>query len=118
MVITGLRVADGLPLQLSHSTTTWRSSLPLRLGFDRYERKARITPALIVLLPLGAAAYAWLRGAAPSLSFFESLGISGTVSAAITLLLAQLARTIGKRKERSLWNSWGGRPTALLLRHR
>lgn len=91
--------------------------MPVRVGFDRYERKARVMPGLIVLLPIGAAAYAWLRGDALKLSLLESFGISGALTAAIALLVAQLARAMGKSREKELWKSWGGPPTATLLRH-
>ena len=36
----------------------------------------------------------------------------------IHALLTQLGRDAGKNKEKGLWDSWGGKPTTQLLRHR
>lgn len=81
---------------------------------DPYERKARLYPALLLLSP----------GVAVFLAFFPS-SLSGIRSLATTaatcgglFLLAQLARTSGKRKETALFASWGGKPSVTIFRHR
>ena len=46
-------------------------------------------------------------------AFFGLLGAAGG-----TAVVAQVGRELGRRKEPSLWKSWGGPPTTRLLRHR
>ncbi len=82
--------------------------------FDEYERRARLTPALLVVLPLALATVAWFptRFAGWAVFWAIVVGCGGTV------LLAQLARDRGRQRQRKLFQSWGGSPTVLLLRHR
>src|SRR5439155_26773724 len=40
------------------------------------------------------------------------------VSFGFSMLIPQLGRDFGKRREPALWESWGGPPTTQLLRHR
>jgi hypothetical protein len=85
----------------------------MNLSFDIYTLRARLQPALLVLLPLALTAIAWtpldklLIGSAWTL-----LGMTG-----FTFLLAQVARDSGKKLEPELWRSWGGAPTTIRLRH-
>jgi len=84
--------------------------------FDSYGRQARLYPALITLFPVFCAA----------LVIFPAIATSGVASAAatiivsfgITFLLADLARSAGKRIEPELLRQWGGWPTTDWLRHR
>jgi hypothetical protein len=83
-------------------------------NFDDYNRKARLTPALLVGLPLTLIALAlfpneiWSWGGVISLlAWFGMLR-----------LLAQLARDMGKAKEDELYTAWDGKPTTYLLRYR
>lgn len=84
-------------------------------GFtSRYERKARLYPAFLALLPILAIA----------------VGVYGMQldirEATITLigslggfyLLANIAREFGKRLEQNLYMEWGGKPTTQIQRHR
>ncbi len=78
---------------------------------DPYDRKARLYPALLVMLvPVVAATLV-----AP---VFSSQ-LAGLASLAIALgglmLLSSLGREWGKRKEPKLFESWGGTPTTLML---
>jgi len=78
---------------------------------DPYDRKARLYPALLVMLvPVIAATLV-----AP---VFSSQ-LAGLASLAIALgglmLLSSLGREWGKRKEPKLFESWGGTPTTLML---
>ncbi|WP_181969798.1 hypothetical protein [Paraburkholderia sp. DHOC27] len=80
---------------------------------DRYDRNARLAPALLVLLPAVIAIIA-LYG--------NSLGILGTVVSTIGLcggwvMLADWARSRGKAKEQALWSRWGGPPSTQVLRY-
>lgn len=78
---------------------------------DPYDRKARLYPALLVMLvPVVASTLV-----AP---VFSSQ-LAGLASLAIALgglmLLCSLGREWGKRKEQKLFENWGGTPTTLML---
>jgi hypothetical protein len=81
--------------------------------FDHYNFRARLQPAFLSLVPLAIAAYAWARPDAKWITALWSL----LGSAGFTFFLANVARNHGKRIEAELWQSWGGKPTTLLLRH-
>ena len=82
--------------------------------FDPYTFRARIQPALVVVLPLGFVMFALLPGHPFFVTaFFGLLGAAGG-----TAVVAQVGRDRGRKKEPSLWRSWGGPPTTRLLRHR
>ncbi|WP_179060095.1 hypothetical protein [Pseudomonas taiwanensis] len=83
------------------------------LLLDPYERQARLYPALLCLLPFAVMAIAlygnqmlqlkglwWLAGAVGGL-----------------YLLSDIARSLGKGKEKGLWLRWGGVPSVQVLRH-
>ncbi len=78
---------------------------------DPYDRKARLYPALLVMLVPAIA----VTLVAP---VFSSQ-LAGLASLAIALgglmLLSSLGREWGKRKELKLFVSWGGTPTTLML---
>ncbi len=79
---------------------------------DPYERRARLYPALICLLPLIVS----ISLSFPSL--FTTL--SGLAVLVVSLgglqLLTQLARDRGKRLEKSLFEEWGGMPSVAIFR--
>lgn len=79
--------------------------------FDPYDRKARLYPALLVMLVPAVA----LALVAP---VFSSQ-LAGLASLAVALgglmLLSSLGREWGKRKEPKLYEIWGGTPTTLML---
>jgi hypothetical protein len=81
---------------------------------DPYERKARLYPALLVLLPFVAVAVALYPS---SLSGLRSVATTLAAGGGL-FLLAQIARTSGKRQEDSLFAAWGGKPSITILRHR
>ncbi len=81
---------------------------------DPYERKARLYPALLVLLPFVAVILAFYPS---SLSGLRSVGAAAATGGGL-FLLAQLARTSGKRAEYALFAGWGGKPSIAILRHR
>ena len=81
---------------------------------DHYNRKARLAPALIVLLPIVLVVlvlYPQLRTTAAG---FASL----LVSFGGLVLLTQLGRDRGKYIEARLFEHFGGKPSVALLRHR
>jgi hypothetical protein len=88
--------------------------MTLDLIKDSYDRKARLYPALLVIVPL-----ALTIGLAASLKLpaLESVGAT-LASCGGAFLLTQLARDAGKRREPVLMASWGGLPSVAILRHR
>lgn len=81
---------------------------------DPYERKARLYPALLALLPiLGIAICLYGMGGNPK----QSLGALATTFGG-AYLLVNIGRERGKRIEPDLFSLWGGTPTTQLQRHR
>jgi len=77
-----------------------------------YTLNARLYPMAIVFLPV------FVLGVVYSVefqSYFHALSSIGIVGA-LTYLLSQISRDLGKRKEKGLWESWGGAPTTQILR--
>ena len=87
--------------------------MTLDLIKDSYDRKARLYPALLVIVPL-----ALTIGLAASLKLpaLESVGAT-LASCGGAFLLTQLARDAGKRQESFLIAGWGGLPSVAILRH-
>jgi hypothetical protein len=81
---------------------------------DAYSMRARLQPALLMLLPACAALL--LIAPAQLEPARTILLLAGTLGGA--MLLSNLARDAGKQLEPRLWKSWGGRPSVALLRHR
>jgi len=86
----------------------------MKVEFDSYSRKARLMPVLLVVFPIGLSTVAWsygeLSGWGTLIGLFTPFGL--------TPFLAQAGRDLGKRKEKLLFEMWGGKPTTRLLRHR
>lgn len=78
---------------------------------DKYSIHARLYPIAISLLPLGVLHFAYFVEIHNHLKLFTSL----VFYTALIYLLSQLGRDNGKRKEKALWNSWGGPPVEQLL---
>ncbi|MGH9436679.1 MAG: hypothetical protein ACRD22_01980 [Terriglobia bacterium] len=83
---------------------------------DRYSLQARLAPAIIALIPPGALLGIWAN--ACSLSVISSALLAIALTYGLATLLAQLTRDLGKSKEASLYQRWGGKPSTVLLRHR
>ena len=81
---------------------------------DPYTFRARIQPALVVVLPLGFLMFALL----PEYPFFVTAFFGLLGAAGGTAVVAQVGRERGRKKEPNLWKSWDGPPTTRLLRHR
>jgi hypothetical protein len=79
---------------------------------DTYTLRARLLPALIVLLPVVLGIIAW----SPSLTIGANIILS-LVAVCAVAILSQVGRDFGKRKEPVLFRSWGGAPTTISLRH-
>src|SRR2546425_593492 len=82
--------------------------------FDAYTMKARVYPALLVLLPLFLSTLAWAPTAQKGLGSVVSI----VVTCGAAYLLSELGRDPGRNREARLFALWGGKPTTLALRHR
>lgn len=80
---------------------------------DRYNRNARLYPALLVILPVAACAVLLVK---VELSWINTL-YAGLAAIGGTYLFAQLARDPGKKREKQLFAKWGGMPSVTILRH-
>ncbi len=88
--------------------------MPNNLKFDSYTWKARVLPVFVVLLPVGLAASLWF----PNFVFVERLVGALAAPFGLAMLLSQIGRDFGYRKQPALWTRWGGAPTTQQLRHR
>jgi hypothetical protein len=80
---------------------------------DPYERKARVTPGLLVALPLLVPLLCVYGPRHPVLTgVLALLGGCGAIYG-----LASVARGRGKQLEEALVRDWGGMPTTIVLRH-
>ena len=79
--------------------------------FDTYERRARVYPALLVVLPIALGGASWLPAGV------DLVGLAGGALASVVLaaFLGQIARDQGKKRESELFRRWGGKPSALAL---
>jgi len=80
---------------------------------DQYTIRARVLPAFLVALPLGLVTLAWFPDGLSRGSALWSL----LVWSSVTVLVGQLGRDPGKRKQPHLFRSWGGEPAVKALRH-
>jgi hypothetical protein len=87
--------------------------MSIRLGFDSYTNRARLAPAVLVVLPAGLAFIAWF----PRPGFESALG-GVAITLSFGMLFSNLARDTGRKAERKLLALWGGFPTLSMLRHR
>lgn len=80
---------------------------------DRYNREARLAPALLIALPAALVLFTWfpdLRSVGPAL--MALLGFCGGI-----VWLSHLARDRGKTLEPRLFAAWKGMPSTAMLRH-
>jgi hypothetical protein len=90
----------------------WLSQIADKL--DPYERKARIFPGLLVVLPLLVPVLAVFGPKNPLMTAVVGLiGGCGAIYA-----MGSIARGRGKVVEERLVAKWGGMPTTIMLRHR
>jgi hypothetical protein len=82
--------------------------------FDAYSWRARVVPAFLVFLPLAIATFLWI----PSIELISRLAGIVLGPLGIAMLMAQVGRDRGYKKQPHLWQQWGGAPTTQLLRHR
>ena len=90
-----------------------KSLLQLLSLSDRYERKARLLPGLIVAL---APAITAATAAHDLVAWYTVIGAGVGVELVLAFGLGLVARAAGRRIEDFLWQSWGGPPTTRWLR--
>jgi NADH:ubiquinone oxidoreductase subunit K len=81
--------------------------------FDTYGRQARLQPALFVFFPIIFMTATW----APTLYNLATALVGLAISFGIVTFLANWARAKGREVEGRLYQSWGGKPTTIWLRH-
>ena len=85
----------------------------LKPVLERYDRKARLRPALLCGLPLTASVVLLV----PEFGvIWGSIGVV-VVYCGGSILLIQISRDLGKALEERLYQSWGGKPSTAMLRH-
>ena len=90
------------------------TSAATKVALDEYSRNARLKPAFLVVLPVGLLVSVFGLKASVMLA-----AVSGPLATlGLTLLLAQIGRDFGKRKEPLLYLLWGGKPSVAKMRHR
>lgn len=86
--------------------------LPLDPG--SYAVRARLAPAILLVLPLGLACTVWFGEGWAAIGLLST----GVVVFALALLSMHFVRDRGKAIEGQLISEWGGSPSTTLLRHR
>src|SRR2546430_2309815 len=84
----------------------------LKIG-DSYERKARVFPALLVVLPLIVFAMSLKL---PGEGWLTKLLVGGGAGSAVVVALAHMASAAGNRFGDHFWKQHGGLPTVRWLR--
>ena len=86
----------------------------LALLFDPYDRKARVQPALLTVVPILVVCLLLI----PQLSIMWATVGGVLLSCGSITLLAQVGRDRGKELEPMIFAAWGGKPSVAMLRHR
>lgn len=79
---------------------------------DSYQLKAGLTPAIVTLLPL----FPIIFYCVPGINSITDFAFPIIILSALLYILASICRTLGHNKEKKLFNTWGGKPTSVLLR--
>ncbi len=82
--------------------------------FNPYNRKTRLQPALMSVLPALVACILLIPELRTIWAAISGIVIYGGAST----LLTQIGRDRGKALEQKLFQSWGGKPSTAMLRHR
>jgi hypothetical protein len=84
------------------------------IGFDRYDRNARLKPALLALLPLLLLTAVWLKDVWASATALLGL----VIFCGLILFLSRIARQRGRVVQGNIERDLGGLPTTIALRRR
>ena len=83
------------------------------VSFDKYTLNARLKPALLAFAP----ACLTIASLFPEKFLGWDLLVGVITTFGLTMLLENIARDMGKKKEPVLYEQWGGKPTTTMLRH-
>jgi hypothetical protein len=75
-------------------------------NFDAHTWRARIIPDFVVFFPLAVAVALWV----PGLALIGRLPGMLLVPFEVSMLMSQIGRDMGKRREPRLWGRWGKPP--------
>lgn len=84
----------------------------MKIIFDAYDWRARVTPAFLVSLPIFLSLFTCFNWPAPVLGKI----LDGSIWLMILLGLTIPVRNAGNSLEKKLWESWGGPPSTLIMR--
>lgn len=82
---------------------------------DTYTLKAQLAPMAVVVIPVWLLVFAFAPG---QLNAWQTALGAALPALGIPILLSQIGRDQGKKKEPTLFRKWGGAPTTRILRHR
>lgn len=82
-------------------------------SFDSYSLYARVCPAFITISPI---IIAFTGYGIISIGWLKTIAFSGGIGSILTIALANLTRSFGKKFEEKLWDKHGGVPTTRKLR--
>jgi hypothetical protein len=84
------------------------------LGHGAYSAKARLVPALLVVLPVAIGVGVWLK------QDVLSWGVGGglTIGGVLLLVATERVRRLGRAVEDRIHQTLGAKPTTIMLRHR
>jgi hypothetical protein len=82
--------------------------------FDKYERTARVYPALIVGSPVLVAA-AMTMPTVPQQNITANAIVVAVVLLAFLYTMTHVVRAAGRKIEKQLWASWGGPPSTRMM---
>ncbi len=83
-------------------------------AFDRYERYARVYPAILLVMPFVIVSYSitpLFEG-----PIFTKLLANSTIVIALLVFFSNIVRGFGKKIEPKMWQEWGGSPSTRFLR--
>jgi putative ABC transport system ATP-binding protein len=80
--------------------------------FDRYELCARVIPSAFVIIPPVISCYLWF----PQIQTIYSVVIGVVILILIVMPMSQYVRDEGRRKQKVLYERWGGVPTTAKFR--
>jgi hypothetical protein len=80
--------------------------------FDRYELCARVLPSAIVIIPPVISCYLWF----PQVQTIHSIVVGIVIFILILIPMSKHLRNEGRKKQKVLFECWGGAPTTVILR--
>lgn len=81
--------------------------------FDHYVINARLKPAFFVVMPLVVTTIAWC----PEAQQLGGIILAFLITFGVMAFLSNLVSNLGNQLQERLFESWGGVPTTIILRH-